>query len=70
MTMRKITVWDDGDNSVTLDQDEQTGLFRVTYGLLITDNLTYPQAAKDFGQCMFHSLACAGKLDNEEGDEE
>lgn len=39
-------------------------LFRVTYGAQVKDNLTYEQAAREFGYCVFHALACDGKLDN------
>ena len=40
------------------------GLFRVTYGLQVKRGLTYADAAKEFGECVFHALACDGKLDN------
>lgn len=39
-------------------------LFKVTYGLQVRDNLTYLSAATEFGLCMFHALACEGKMDN------
>ena len=38
--------------------------FRVTYGQSVRDNLTYVAAAHEFGECVFHGLACDGKLDN------
>lgn len=38
--------------------------FRVTYSMQVKSNLTYAQAAKEFGECVFHALACSGKLDN------
>lgn len=44
--------------------EDRTKLFRVTYGKEVTDDLDYQQAANEFGLCVFHSLACEGKLDN------
>jgi hypothetical protein len=41
------------------------GKFRVTYGREVRDGLGYGQAAHELGECMFHALACDGKLDNE-----
>ena len=40
-------------------------LFKITYGVQVSDNLTYSRAASEFGSCMFHALACDGKLNNE-----
>jgi len=62
--MKTVTVFTDGDHSVTLDK-AANGTFRVTYGMQIEDKLSYPVAAKLFGECVFHSLECAGKLDND-----
>lgn len=54
------------DLDVHLDQSEsKTGLFKVTYGLQIKSGLTYVEAAHEFGECVFHALACESKLDNE-----
>lgn len=39
--------------------------FRIQYGLQIKDHLSYADAAKEFGECVFHFLACESKLDNE-----
>lgn len=38
--------------------------FTVTYGQQITSNLTYAQAAADYGRSVMHALACDGRLDN------
>lgn len=45
---------------------EQTGRdsFTVTYGLKIKKGLNYARAAAEFGECVFHALACDGALDN------
>ena len=52
---------------ITIEQHEtKTGLFRITYGLEIKDNLTYVEAAEEFGLCVFHALACNSKLNNED----
>lgn len=44
----------------------QTGVdaFTVTYGLQVRKGLTYADAARELGECIFHAAACAGKLDN------
>lgn len=52
--------------AIKLEQHEdKRGHFRVTYGLQVKDNLTYAQASKEFGECVFHALACEGQLNNE-----
>lgn len=45
---------------------DQTGVdrFTVTYGAEVHKGLNYTEAAKEFGLCVFHALACMGKLDN------
>ncbi len=50
---------------VIIDQ-ARTGkrLFRVTYGMQVRDGLTYVEACREFGECVFHALACAERLDN------
>lgn len=48
---------------VTVEQNSR-GLFRVTYGQQVKDGLNYAAAASEFGLCVFHALACDGKLDN------
>jgi hypothetical protein len=47
---------------------EQTGIdkFTVTYGLWVKKGLNYGAAAKEFGECVFHHLACNSLLDNRE----
>ena len=47
---------------------EQSGPenFAVTYGQQIHAGLTYAEAAHEFGECVFHALACDGRLDNSE----
>lgn len=51
------------DKGLVLEQ-YANGLFRVSYGLQVTDDLTYNEAAQEFGYCLFHALACDGQLDN------
>lgn len=36
--------------------------FAVVYGLQLKADLTYAAAAKEFGECVLHSLACDSKL--------
>jgi len=53
------------DSLITLEQkDTESALFVVTYGLQRKTNLTYSQAAKELGDCIFHHLACESVLDN------
>jgi hypothetical protein len=46
----------------------QTGgdRFTVRYFKQIETGLDYVTAAHRYGECVFHALACDGKLDNEE----
>lgn len=46
-----ITVW-----------QNSKGFFRVNYGLQESSGLSYAQAAAELGKCIFHALACEGKL--------
>lgn len=50
---------------VTVDQTGKNR-FTVTYGKQVTGGLDYGKAAREFGLCVFHALACDGKLDNSE----
>jgi hypothetical protein len=42
----------------------QNNLFTVTYGTQTKRGLSYEKAAQEFGECMFHALACEGTLRN------
>lgn len=44
----------------------ENGLFDVHYGAEKHSNLFYREAAQEFGQCVMHSLQCAGQLDDQE----
>ncbi len=48
---------------VTVEQ-ASSGLFRVRYGKQVKDRLGYADAAHKFGECVFHALACDGKIEN------
>lgn len=39
-------------------------VFKVVYGQQIKEPLSYAAAAKEYGLCIFHQLACEGVLDN------
>lgn len=43
--------------------------FTVQYGLQIKRGLSYEAAAREFGYCVFHALACDSKLDNSDTNE-
>jgi len=49
------------DHYVTL---EQTSLnrFAVVYGCQIKKDLTYEEAALEYGSCIMHSATCAGRI--------
>ena len=50
---------------IRIEQSESgMRLFKVTYGKQVRSQLTYADAAREFGQCMFHAMACDGLLDN------
>lgn len=56
---------------VRLEQHEDDrGLFRVTYGRQVADDLTYTKAAMELGCCIMHQLACDGHLNNLSGEDE
>jgi hypothetical protein len=38
--------------------------FSVIYGKSVKNNLSYSQAALEYGSCIMHALTCLGKLDN------
>jgi hypothetical protein len=44
----------------------QTGFdrFTVEYGKQVKRTMSYAEAGAEFGLCIMHSAACAGKLDN------
>lgn len=42
---------------------EPKGLFTVVYGEQRRTGLTYAAAAKEYGECLMHSLQCAGQLE-------
>ena len=42
----------------------KNGEFSVLYGSELHDGLSYADAAREFGLCLFHALACIGRLDN------
>lgn len=52
---------------VTLSQDlrHPGKAFRVTYGLQMKSDLSYAEAAKEFGECVMHALACNSQLNND-----
>lgn len=52
------------DTPVQIWQSNRTRLFTVYCGAHIKRGLTYGEASKEFGECVFHSLACKGTLDN------
>lgn len=49
---------------VKLEQDSSRK-FRVTYGKQVNSRLDYGVAAKLFGECVMHALACNGQLNPE-----
>lgn len=51
---------------VTVEQEEnQRGLFRVTYGLQVKEGLTYGMTCLELGKSVLHHLAREGIVNNE-----
>lgn len=63
--MRIVHIFTDGDYEVKLEQHSDHS-FRVSYGGQVSDNLNYIVATKVYGECVFHSLACVGKIEVDE----
>lgn len=42
------------------------GRFKVTYGAQAWRGLTYGAAARQYGECLMHGLACEGNLNNDQ----
>lgn len=49
---------------IKLQQDNK-GLFIVTYGHHKRTDLDYAGAATELGVCIMHALSCAGLIDND-----
>lgn len=64
-TITRCTV--PGQYPVTVEQYGATKRFRVTYGQQITRGLDYEGAAREYGLCVFHALACAGRIEDSGG---
>lgn len=60
--MKLIKSFDDLPFGVSLHQETKKR-FRVTYGAQVEGGLTYEEAAREFGLCVFHALACDGLLE-------
>lgn len=58
--------WEIAEGSVggypILLEQRSNGLYRVTYGKQVTDNLTYEKACMELGVSIMHSLACEGRM--------
>lgn len=51
---------------IQVDQSAGRGKrFTVTYGLQRKTMLSYADAARELGECIFHHLACESLLDND-----
>ena len=62
--MLTVAEFKDGSFPIKIEQDARRK-FTVSYGLQVKRGLSYEAAAREFGECMFHCLACDSKLDNE-----
>lgn len=65
-----IHLFDNGPGAASGVKVVQTGVdrFTVSYGLQVKPGLNYVEAAHEFGECVFHALACNGVLDNSEAE--
>jgi len=59
--MELITEWKDGDTAVTWHRDKKG--YVITYGLQETHHQNNLIASHKFGECIRHSLECAGRFD-------
>jgi hypothetical protein len=61
-----IELFNHGDGAASGVKVIQTGVdrFTVSYGLQVKTGLNYEHAAREFGECVFHALACDGLIDN------
>ncbi len=60
--MKHCCTFDGGDTPVMLHQ-YPAGAFVVTYGKQMKTQLSYGEAACEFGACIMHSLACASMIE-------
>lgn len=64
--MKSVWTYPNGAAEIKLEQHGgRKHLFRVTYGLQISDQLTYAAAAKELGACLLHAFCCEGLATNE-----
>lgn len=47
------------------NRDGKGKLFCVQYGLSVTHGMGYIDATREYGECIFHALACAGRVNND-----
>jgi|LGVE01.1.fsa_nt_gb hypothetical protein len=57
-----LTEFTDGDSNVKLVRTSKSK-FKVVYGSHMACDLPIDAAFEEFGNCVRHSLECAGKLD-------
>jgi len=50
------------DTPVTLTQNTKY-TYTVTYGQHVVKGLAHTDAFKEFGDCVYHSMTCAGQFD-------
>lgn len=56
-----------GQQMIKVEQHEsKSTLFKVTYGHISRDHLTYDQTCSAVGACIMHWQACGGIVDKEE----
>ncbi len=53
----------DGEYPILMEVTPRTKKFRVTYGLQVSENLDYTQAALELGSSIMHEAALRGRLD-------
>lgn len=60
--MHTVFTYDNQVSPIKLEQYEGKDMFRVTYGLEVHPNLTYPEAAKELGGRIMHAQSCLGAI--------
>jgi hypothetical protein len=62
--MKTIYTTSNFDFQIEVKQSKNSR-FTVIYGQQIKRGLSYEEAAKELGECIFHALACQGKLEDD-----
>lgn len=63
MSCSTISTFTDGDHPVEIQTNSNGTKYRIVYGVQVKDFSDWSKAAREYGNCVFHSLECAAKID-------